>query len=120
MRHLRDRLRELGVLSAAELRRPGMRHGQRVKAAGLVIARQRPGTAKGFVFLGMEDETGRLDVIVSPKLYARQRDTINSHGILAVQGRLGTEEGVVNLRAERFFPLTMEVNKVLVPAHDYR
>lgn len=120
MRHLRDRLCELGVHSVAELRRPGMKNGQRVKTAGLVIVRQRPGTSKGFVFLGIEDETGRLDVIVSPKLYARERATINSNGILAVQGILGVEEGVVNLRAQKFFPLRLENSSALIPAHDYR
>lgn len=70
MRHLRTRLRTLGVLSISGLRAEA-RSGQRATTAGLVIVRQRPGTAKGFVFLGLEDETGRLDVIVSPKAYAR-------------------------------------------------
>ncbi len=119
MRHLRERLSSLGVQSVGDLRRAGRRGGERVTAAGLVIVRQRPGTAKGFVFVGLEDETGRLDVIVSPKVYAQERETINTNGILAVRGRLGVEDGVVNLRAERFFPLRLDEAAEVVRSHDY-
>lgn len=97
----------------------GARGGERAMAAGVVIVRQRPGTAKGFVFVGLEDETGRLDVIVPPALYARERETINGSGILAVRGRLGVEDGVTNLRAERFWPLRLDGAAALVPSHDY-
>jgi hypothetical protein len=55
-----------------------------------------------------EDETGRLDVIVSAHLSQEERETVNRIGILAVLGRLGVEDGVVNLRAERFYPLQLE------------
>jgi error-prone DNA polymerase len=119
MRHLRDRVAAAGVQTVEALRKPGRRHGERVTAAGLVIVRQRPGTAKGFVFLGLEDETGRLDVIITPKLYAAERETINGSGILAVRGRLGVEDGVVNLKAERFFPLRLEDAAEVVRSHDY-
>ncbi|HLM67236.1 MAG TPA: error-prone DNA polymerase, partial [Longimicrobium sp.] len=119
VRHLRPWLRERGVESVGELRRPGRRHGERVTAAGMVIVRQKPSTAKGFVFVGLEDETGRLDVIVPPDLYARERETVNGNGLLAVRGRLGTEDGVVNLRAERFWPLRLEGAGALVRSHDY-
>jgi error-prone DNA polymerase len=119
MRLLRPRLDPLGVESVGALRGPERRDGERVTAAGLVIVRQRPGTAKGFVFVGLEDETGRLDVIVSPKTYAEQRETINGNGILAVAGRLGVEDGVVNLKAERFYPLRLESAREVVPSHDY-
>jgi error-prone DNA polymerase len=120
MRHLRDRLRGLGVLELGALREAGRRHGERVTVAGIVVVRQRPGTAKGFVFVGLEDETGRLDVIVPPKLHAREREIINGHGILGVRGRLGREDGVVNLRAETFFPLRLEDATTVVASHDYR
>ncbi|HET6229042.1 MAG TPA: error-prone DNA polymerase [Longimicrobiaceae bacterium] len=119
MRHLRDRVAAAGVQTVEALRKPGRRNGERVTAAGLVIVRQRPGTAKGFVFLGLEDETGRLDVIITPKLYAAERETINGSGILAVRGRLGVEDGVVNLKAERFFPLRLEDAAEVVRSHDY-
>jgi error-prone DNA polymerase len=67
MHYRRQELQSRNVLSAAELRR--CRDGEYVKAAGCVIARQRPGTAKGFIFLSMEDETGIANVIVTPDLY---------------------------------------------------
>jgi error-prone DNA polymerase len=119
MRHLRERVRELGVVELGALRDPARRHGERVTTAGIVVVRQRPGTAKGFVFVGLEDETGRLDVIVTPALYAREREVINSSGILAVRGRLGREDGVTNLRAETFFPLRLEESSAVVASHDY-
>ncbi|HWK90098.1 MAG TPA: error-prone DNA polymerase [Longimicrobium sp.] len=119
MRHLRDHLRGNGVLPLGELRGGGLRHGERVTAAGIVVVRQRPGTAKGFVFLGLEDETGRLDVIINPRLYAAEREIINGSGILAVRGKLGKEDGVVNLKAETFYPLRLDQAAAVVPSHDY-
>ena len=66
-------------IPASSLRRARDRRGG--------IVRQRPGTAKGFVFVGLEDETGRLDVIIPPPLYEKEREIINGNGILAVRGR---------------------------------
>jgi error-prone DNA polymerase len=120
MRHLRERMTAMGVRTVAELRDdPRLRHGQTVTTAGIVIVRQRPGTAKGFVFVGLEDETGRLDVIVNPKTYAEQRETINGSGILAVRGKLGKEDGVTNLKAEQFYALKLEEAEAVVASHDY-
>ncbi|MDB4947721.1 MAG: dnaE [Gemmatimonadetes bacterium] len=119
MRHLRAWLGTLGVETVESLRTPGRRGGERVTAAGVVIVRQRPGTAKGFVFVGLEDETGRLDVIVTPQVYAEQRERINGHGMLAVRGKLGVEDGVVNVKAEKFFPLTLQDAHQIVSSHDY-
>ncbi|HEX2205816.1 MAG TPA: error-prone DNA polymerase [Longimicrobium sp.] len=119
MRHLREWLRGLGVKTVEELRDPRRRANETVTAAGVVIVRQRPGTAKGFVFVGLEDETGRLDVIVTPKIYEEQREVINRHGILAVRGRLGKEDGVTNLRAEQFYPLKLDDAAEVVSSHDY-
>jgi error-prone DNA polymerase len=119
MCHLRERLTGLGVEAIGELRASSRRHDEPVRTAGLVIVRQRPGTAKGFVFLGLEDETGRLDVIISPKLYAREREIINRNGILAVTGRLGIEDEVVNLKAEAFHPVKLEDASRIVQSHDY-
>jgi error-prone DNA polymerase len=118
MRHLREELSALGVEPIGALRADG-RKGQRVRTAGMVIVRQRPGTAKGFVFMGLEDETGRLDVIISPKLYAAEREIINGNGILAVAGTLGVEDDVVNLKATRFFPLQLDTEREIVRSHDY-
>lgn len=96
------RRRELslrGVLRAMDL--PRERHGRRIRVAGTVITRQRPGTAKGFVFLTLEDETGIANVIVRPDLFARERFIILEEPFLLVEGLLQNQEGVTSVRAER-------------------
>jgi len=100
------RRRELalrGVVRAADL--PRGRHGRRVRVAGAVITRQRPGTAKGFVFLTLEDETGIANVIVRPDLFAEARLVIVSEPYLVVEGTLQIQEGVTSIKAERVRPL---------------
>ncbi len=97
MYYRRQELRSRNVLSAAELRR--CRDGQFVKAAGCVIARQRPGTAKGFIFLSMEDETGIANVIVTPDLYERERLTVVRSKFLLAEGVLQNQDGVIHVKA---------------------
>jgi error-prone DNA polymerase len=99
MHYRRDTLRREGVLSAEELR--GRKDGEFVRAAGCVIARQRPGTAKGFIFLSMEDETGIANVIVTPDLYERERMTVVRSKFLRVEGVLQNQDGVVHVKARR-------------------
>jgi error-prone DNA polymerase len=67
----------------------------------MVITRQRPGTAKGFVFLTLEDETGVANIIVRPDLFARDRLLLVEEPFLLIDGVLQTDEGVVSVRAER-------------------
>ena len=96
------RRRELamrGVLRAIDL--PRGQHGRRVRVAGAVITRQRPGTAKGFVFLTLEDETGIANIIVRPPLFAEQKMIILDQPFLLVEGRLQIQEGVTAVKAER-------------------
>ena len=88
-----------GVLRASDL--PRGRHGRRVRVAGAVITRQRPGTAKGFVFLTLEDETGIANVIVRPDLFTEQRQAIVGEPYLLVEGTLQIQEGVTSIKAER-------------------
>jgi len=73
--------------------------------AGLVITRQRPGTAKGFVFLTLEDETGLVNVIVNPAIYERYRRVIRSSSALIVEGILQKEHGTIDIVAKRFWHL---------------
>ena len=80
-------------------------NGRRVTTAGAVIVRQRPGTAKGFVFLTLEDETGLSQAIVSPTLFSEQRSTILSHSGLIVEGVLQNTDGQCSVKAEKFWPL---------------
>jgi error-prone DNA polymerase len=92
-----------GVLRASDL--PHGRHGRRVRVAGAVITRQRPGTAKGFVFLTLEDETGIANIIVRPDLFSDQRAAIVGAPYLIVEGTLQIQEGVTSIKAERVTPL---------------
>ncbi len=103
LEHFRPQLRKEGVLTAMQLKE--VPNGSRVTTAGAVIVRQRPGTAKGFVFLTLEDETGLSQAIVSPPLFADQRSTILSHSGLIVEGIVQNQEGQASVRAERFWPL---------------
>ena len=96
------RRRELamrGVLRAVDL--PRGRHGRRVRVAGAVITRQRPGTAKGFVFLTLEDETGVSNIIVRPPLFAEQKMISLEQPFLLIDGRLQIQDGVTSVKAER-------------------
>ena len=88
-----------GVLRASDL--PRERQGRRIRVAGTVITRQRPGTAKGFVFLTLEDETGISNIIVRPDVFARERITILEEPFLLVEGILQNQENVTAVRAER-------------------
>ena len=88
-----------GVLRAVDL--PQTRDGRRVRVAGMVITRQRPGTAKGFVFLTLEDETGISNIIVRPDLFDRERMTVVRQPFLLVDGVLQHQDGVMSVRAER-------------------
>jgi error-prone DNA polymerase len=95
----RQELALRGVLRAADL--PGQRHGRRVRVAGAVITRQRPGTAKGFVFLTLEDETGIANIIIRPDVFAGKRLTIIEEPFLLIEGTLQNLDGVTSVRAER-------------------
>ena len=101
--HLRQALKRDRVLSADDLKR--IPSGRRVTTAGAVIIRQRPGTAKGFVFLTLEDETGIAQAIVHPDLFREQRELIVGSPGLVVEGILQNTEGQCSVRAERFWPL---------------
>jgi error-prone DNA polymerase len=88
-----------GILRAADL--PAIPNGARVTIAGSVICRQRPGTAKGFVFVSLEDETGVANAVVRPPLFERFRLVITQEPALAITGRLQSHEGVIHVRAEQ-------------------
>ena len=94
----REDLAMRGVVRAIDLRHA--RQGRVVRVAGMVITRQRPGTAKGFVFLTLEDETGIANIIVRPDLFARDRLVIVEEPFLIVEGVLQNQDGVTAVRAE--------------------
>ena len=78
------------------------------KVGGMVVTRQRPGTAKGFVFLTLEDETGLVNVIVNPAVYERNRRTIRTSSALVIEGVLQKEQGAIDVLAKRFWTLDTE------------
>ena len=99
----REQLRAQGVRSAGELLR--IRSGQRVRTGGLCIVRQRPGTAKGFVFLSLEDETGISNIIIAPDTYEANRGTLLASAMLVVEGLLEKYDGVTSVKGDRFWTL---------------
>ena len=103
-----------GVLRASDL--PQAHDGRRVRVAGMVITRQRPGTAKGFVFLTLEDETGISNVIVRPDLFDRDRMTVIRQPFLLVEGVLQHQDGVLSVKAERLQGIDGSAS---VEAHDF-
>ncbi len=113
--YVRAELDRRGVISTADL--PALSRGTRTRIAGAVIVRQRPGTAKGALFLTVEDETGMAQAIVSRGLLAAERATIVGHPGLIVEGTVESRDGSVSLRAERFWPLA---DLAAVPSHDFR
>jgi len=101
--HFRAELDSRGVISAGRLN--SMPNHLICKVGGMVITRQRPGTAKGFVFLTLEDETGLINVIVNPAVYERHRRVIRSASALIIEGVLQKEQGCLDVLAKRFWPL---------------
>ena len=112
---LRDQLPD--VWPAADLTLA--RDGDRLTVAGSVICRQRPGTAKGFMFISLEDETGLANVIVVPSLFEARRLVITHEPALRITGRLQNQHGVIHVKAEKIEALTASA----LPAqasHDFR
>jgi error-prone DNA polymerase len=90
--------------------------GSTVTIAGIVVARQRPGTAKGIVFLLLEDEHGLSNAIVPPDVYARDRIAVRAEPLLEVTGRLERREGTINVLAERITALSHQGRAEIGPA----
>jgi error-prone DNA polymerase len=103
---LRDALRKRGAVSSADLER--LAHRRRVRIGGLVVARQRPGTAKGVAFLLLEDEFGTLNLVVPPNIYERDRLAVRSEPLVIAEGRLerfASAGGAINVVVDRLLPL---------------
>jgi DNA polymerase III alpha subunit len=115
MTYHRARLIEQNVYRANEL--PNVCNGKYVRVAGSVIARQRPGTASGFIFISLEDESGIANVIITPDIYDRNRMTVVNEKILLVEGKLQNLENVVSVKAEKVSAL--RVSEAEVKPHDF-
>jgi len=115
MAYRRAEMNALGVRSAVEL--PRIPNGRRVRTAGCVIARQRPGTAHGFVFLSLEDETGISNVIITPGLFEQNRVLLVGEKFLLAEGVLQNLDNVISVKADRVLPLS--VTAAETRSHDF-
>jgi error-prone DNA polymerase len=115
MSYQRADLQRRGYVSAGEL--SSFQSNSFIRIAGCVIARQRPGTAKGFVFLSMEDETGIANVIITPDLFERDRVTITRTRFLDIEGTLQNQRGVIHVKAHRIGPI--DITSADMRSHDF-
>jgi error-prone DNA polymerase len=116
MSYHRERMNQLGVLVAEVAKQK--RNGAIVKVAGCVITRQRPGTAKGFVFLSIEDETGIINAIVQPDLFDRCREACSNAPYVVVKGVLQSISGVISVKAAVVEELRFR-DSVVMASHDF-
>lgn len=115
MAHCRARLRSMNVFRAGDLKL--LRHGVKARIAGQVIARQRPGTAHGFIFLSIEDEAGIANAIVDPDLYEANRSLVTYARFLSIEGTLQNVDQVIHIRARHIEEL--DVTAVPMVSHDF-
>jgi error-prone DNA polymerase len=115
MGYHRQKMKLLGVLTAVELR--NVPNGRHVRIAGAVICRQRPGTAKGFVFLSIEDETGIANAIIAPPIFEEYHVVVVHQPFLIVEGELQNQDNVISVKADKIRPLN--VTRAETASHDF-
>ena len=115
MQYRRAEMKKLGIYRASDL--PQIPNGRRLRVGGCVIARQRPGTAKGMMFMSLEDETGIANAIIAPDLLQKNRVLLISERFLMVEGILQNQDNVIHIRAERVAPLC--VTHAETVSHDF-
>ncbi len=115
MQYRRAEMKRMGIYSAADL--PQLPNGRRVRIGGCVIARQRPGTAKGMMFMSLEDETGIANAIFAPDLLQKNRVLIISERFVMIEGVLQNQDNVIHIRAEKISPL--RVTRAETVSHDF-
>jgi len=115
MAYHRARMDAIGVHKASDL--AGIPNGKYLRIGGCVIARQRPGTAKGFVFLSLEDETGVANAIIMPDLFQKNRLLVTSEQFLLVEGILQNQDNVISVKARRVMPLA--ITQAETSSHDF-
>ena len=115
MQYRREEMKRMGIYSARDLAH--LPNGRRLRIGGCVIARQRPGTAKGMMFLSLEDETGIANAIVAPDLLQKNRVLLIAERFLMVEGILQNQDNVIHIRAEKVLPLN--VTRAETASHDF-
>ena len=115
MAYRREVLRTRGVKSAGEIR--NLPHGKEATVAGCVITRQRPGTAKGIIFMTLEDETGTARVIISPDFYDKNRMVVLNERFVQVSGVVQNQDNIVHIKARSIRPLA--ISAASTPSHNF-
>jgi error-prone DNA polymerase len=115
MQYRRAELQRMGIYRASDL--PRIPNGRRLRIGGCVIARQRPGTAKGMMFMSLEDETGIANAIVAPDLLQKNRVLLISERFLMIEGILQNQDNVIHIRAEKISPL--RITQAETTSHDF-
>jgi error-prone DNA polymerase len=115
MQYRRAEMKKMGIYRASDL--PQIPDGRRLRIGGCVIARQRPGTAKGMMFMSIEDETGIANAIVAPDLLQKSRVLLISECFLMIEGILQNQDNVIHIRAEKVFPL--RITQAETTSHDF-
>ena len=115
MQYRREEMKKMGIYRASDLAH--IPNGRRVRVGGCVIARQRPGTAKGMMFMSLEDETGIANAIIAPDLLQKNRVLLISERFLMVEGILQNQDNVIHIRAEKVAPL--RVTQAETVSHDF-
>jgi error-prone DNA polymerase len=115
MQYRRDEMKRMGIYRASDLAH--LPNGRRLRIGGCVIARQRPGTAKGMMFMSLEDETGIANAIFAPDLLHKNRALLISERFLMIEGILQNQDNVIHIRAEKVLPL--RVTRAETVSHDF-
>ncbi|MGA2424699.1 MAG: error-prone DNA polymerase [Terriglobales bacterium] len=115
MQYRREEMKRMGIYRASDLAH--LPHGRRLRIGGCVIARQRPGTAKGMMFMSLEDETGIANAIIAPDLLQENRVLLISERFLMIEGILQNQDNVIHIRAEKVSPL--RVTRAETASHDF-
>jgi error-prone DNA polymerase len=115
MQYRREEMKRMGIYRASDL--PHLPNGRRLRIGGCVIARQRPGTAKGMMFMSLEDETGIANAIIAPDLLQKNRVLLISERFVMIEGILQNQDNVIHVRAERVSPL--RITQAETTSHDF-
>jgi len=115
MQYRRAEMKKMGIYRACDLAH--LPNGRRLRIGGCVIARQRPGTAKGMMFMSLEDETGIANAIVAPDMLQKNRALLISERFLMIEGILQNQDNVIHIRAEKVSPL--RVTRAETVSHDF-
>jgi error-prone DNA polymerase len=115
MQYRRAEMQKMGIYRASDL--PHLPNGRRLRIGGCVIARQRPGTAKGMMFMSLEDETGIANAIVAPDLLQKNRVLLIAERFLMIEGILQNQDNVIHIRAEKVSPLRITQAETI--SHDF-